>query len=64
MNFRMLSNSQGVNYGFSIHKLVDPSLSKWFHGLVVRTLDFESNSPSPNLGGTFLLFIYFECIRT
>ena len=26
---------------------------QWFHGLVVRTLDFESSNPISSLGGTF-----------
>ena len=31
-------------------------VKKWFHGLVVRTLDSESNNPSSSLGGTFFSF--------
>jgi hypothetical protein len=30
----------------------------WFHGVTVSTLDFESNNPSSNLGGTFFLYIF------
>jgi hypothetical protein len=30
---------------------------KWFHGLVVRTLDSESSNPSSSLGGTCVIFL-------
>lgn len=52
MNFRKLSNS-----------MVDPSLSKWCHGLAVRTLDFESNGPSSNLGGTFFFWGVYQNLK-
>ncbi|PON97292.1 hypothetical protein TorRG33x02_070480 [Trema orientale] len=41
----------------NLHKIEPEVSEKWFHGLVVRTLDSESSNPSSNLGGTcfFLL---------
>ena len=32
--------------------VVIPNTNKWFHGVMVSTLDFESSDPSSNLGGT------------
>jgi hypothetical protein len=34
---------------------MDESRSRGFRGVTVSTLDFESNNPSSNLGGTFTL---------
>ncbi|GIY52197.1 hypothetical protein CEXT_184811 [Caerostris extrusa] len=29
-----------------------PGMGRWFHGVMVSTLDSESSDPSSNLGGT------------
>ena len=39
-----------------LHK-VRPSIAKWFCGVMVSTLDSESNDPSSNLGRTFSGFL-------
>lgn len=39
-----------------LSRKIEPRLVEWFYGVMVSTLDFESNNPSSSLGRTFIFF--------
>lgn len=43
--------------------ILPPEVTGWFRGVTVSTWDSESQNPSSNLGGTFLLLYFFLTIE-